>query len=156
MARIVLTGVDGTKTALEAAEKAAEIASGLGGELHVLSAFRMNLSETLQTVRSSDEPSVMADAVKSLTVNHTSEAERTAAAVAETLRTAIPDLKIISRAVEGTPGTALAVEAERIGAEVIVVGNRRVQGPGRILGSIARTVAAEAPCDLYVVNTHPR
>ena len=47
----------------------------------------------------------------------------------------------------------LVSEADRLEARLIVVGNRRVQGPARILGSIARTVAANASCDVYVANT---
>ena len=39
---------------------------------------------------------------------------------------------------------------------MIVVGNKRVQGFTRFLGSVARTIASEAHCDLYIVNTHQR
>ena len=38
-------------------------------------------------------------------------------------------------------------------AELIVVGNRRTQGIGRVLGSVAVSVAAHAPCDVYIVKT---
>jgi nucleotide-binding universal stress UspA family protein len=34
-----------------------------------------------------------------------------------------------------------------------VLGNRRMQGAGRILGSVANSVAHHAPCDVYVVKT---
>jgi nucleotide-binding universal stress UspA family protein len=40
-------------------------------------------------------------------------------------------------------------------AAVIVVGNKRVQGVTRLLGSIATDVAHKAPCDVYIANTHP-
>ena len=156
MTKVILTGVDGSETAQEAAEKAAGLAAALRAELHVMSAFSVDLSETLRTVRSNEDPSAIAEAVKNLTVRYADEAERTAAAVAEKLRAEFPGLKITSRAAEGSPGSALANEAERVQADTIVVGNKRVQGPARILGSVARTVASEANCDLYIVNTHPR
>jgi nucleotide-binding universal stress UspA family protein len=44
-------------------------------------------------------------------------------------------------------------EARRLGARIIVVGNRRVQGASRVLGSIASDVAKQAPCDVLIVNT---
>ena len=156
MAGIILTGVDGSETAQEAAEKAASLATALHAELHVLSAFTVDLTETLRTVRSNYDSAGVADAVKDLTLRHANGAERTAATVAEALRTQFPDLKITSRAAEGSPGSVLANEAERVQADTIVVGNRRVQGAARLLGSVARTVANEAACDLYIVYTHQR
>jgi nucleotide-binding universal stress UspA family protein len=44
-------------------------------------------------------------------------------------------------------------EARRLEARMIVVGNRRVQGAARVLGSIASDVAKHAPCDVYIANT---
>ena len=122
----------------------------------MLSAFTVSMSEMLHTVRNSDDPTVIGNAVKDLTARHSGNAERTAQEVAEELRKSFPDLAITAKAVEGSPGSMLASQAESLQADLIVVGNKRVQGPTRILGSVARTVAAETTCDLYVVNTHPR
>ena len=36
---------------------------------------------------------------------------------------------------------------------MIVVGNRRVQGATRVLGSIANDVARQAPCNVLIVHT---
>jgi len=47
-------------------------------------------------------------------------------------------------------------EAESLGADLIVVGNKRVQGLGRILGSIAEDVAHHSTCDVYIAHTHQR
>ena len=43
-----------------------------------------------------------------------------------------------------------------VDADMIVVGNKRVQGAARILGSIASEVARKAQCDLHIVYTHAR
>ncbi|WP_281445477.1 universal stress protein, partial [Paenarthrobacter nicotinovorans] len=48
---------------------------------------------------------------------------------------------------------ALVNEAEMQDARLIVVGNRRMQGLGRVLGSVANTVAHTAPCDVYIAKT---
>ena len=39
-------------------------------------------------------------------------------------------------------------------ARMIVVGNRRMHGIGRVLGSVANSVAHNAPCDVYIANTY--
>ena len=36
---------------------------------------------------------------------------------------------------------------------MIIVGNRRMQGMGRLLGSVANEVAHNAPCDVLIVKT---
>ncbi|MDH3755117.1 MAG: universal stress protein, partial [Acidimicrobiia bacterium] len=51
------------------------------------------------------------------------------------------------------PAEALCAEAERLEARMIVVGNRRVKGAGRVLGSVASDVARHAPCDVLIANT---
>ncbi|WP_298043819.1 universal stress protein [uncultured Citricoccus sp.] len=156
MAKIVLSGVDGSATALIAAEKAATLATALGAELHILSAFTVKTNETVQSLHGKNEHTVTRSAYDKLIARFADEAEHIAATVAERVGQKVPGLTVKSRAIEGTPGLALVHEAERVGAEVIVVGNKRVQGPARMLGSIARTVASEAGCDLYVVHTHQR
>ena len=49
--------------------------------------------------------------------------------------------------------TRCSTEAERLEADVIVVGNRRMQGVSRLLGSVANEVAHNAPCDVLIVKT---
>lgn len=39
-------------------------------------------------------------------------------------------------------------------ARIIVVGNRRMRSIGRVLGSVAISVAHHAPCDVYIANTY--
>ena len=79
------------------------------------------------------------------------EAEAQAATVARSL--AVPGVKIEVVAMRGKPAEALVAEARRRKAELIVVGNRRVQGMSRLLGSVASAVAKNAPCDVQIVKT---
>lgn len=156
MANIVVTGVDASPTALEAAKKAAAVADAFGSDLYVLSAFNANAKETVSSIQGRDESEALTKAYKSTVSRFSEIAEQTASAVAENLRASYPGLTIVPKAVEGTPAQALGSEAERLNADLIVVGNKRVQGPARILGSIAKTVSSEAACDVYIVNTHQR
>lgn len=48
---------------------------------------------------------------------------------------------------------ALIQQAQTHGALMIVVGNRRMRGIGRVLGSIANSVARNAPCDVFSAQT---
>lgn len=154
MTGIILAGVDNSQTALRAAEKAASLAVAFEAELHVVTAFNVNTTETLQSVRSQSEPAVMRSAYHRVVAQYAGEAKRTASGVAEKLLRVHPELKIVAKAVEGRPGAALISEAKKLDVDLVVVGNKRVQGPTRVLGSVARTVASEASCDLYIVNTH--
>ncbi|WGX95337.1 universal stress protein [Nocardioides sp. L-11A] len=143
--KTIVTGVDGSDTAMAAAERAATLAQALGARLHVVSAFGKYESETVQI--GSD----------TLILSSERDAEEVAAKVATTLRTAFPGLEVTTAAADGKPGEAMVAAADQLGAELIVVGNKRVQGiAGRVLGSIARDVAAHASCDVYVAHTHER
>ena len=43
-------------------------------------------------------------------------------------------------------------EAERSGAQLLVVGNVGINGLGRVLGSVAWSVVHNAPCDVLVAT----
>lgn len=148
MAKPILTGVDNSETALRAAERAATLAVAFGVELHVLSSFTVNMTESVRQAQP--------DASDKIATQYADNAGRIASTAVEALRINFPKLVIISKSREGAPAFALLREAQEIDADIIVVGNKRVQGLARFLGSIARTIASEADCDLYVVNTHQR
>lgn len=144
MAKTIIVGVDGSETATRAARRAAELADALGSDLHVLTAYGKFEVEKISTGSEEFVFSTEADA------------EGVAGASLLQLRKDFPTVKLTSAASEGKPGDALVRAAERLDSEIIVVGNKRVQGLARVLGSIARDVASRAPCDVYVVHTHQR
>ncbi|HIX00277.1 MAG TPA: universal stress protein [Candidatus Nesterenkonia stercoripullorum] len=150
----ILVGVDTSETALRAARRAAELAGAFDAELHVVSAFSASTMESIRTLQSSQHDNVRFQALEKLMQRYRENAEQIAATATEALLLDAPELQVVSRAVEGSPAAVLLREAEEIDADLIVVGNKRVQGITRVLGSIARTVSAEASCDLFIVNTH--
>ncbi|MET1133099.1 MAG: universal stress protein [Aeromicrobium sp.] len=145
MAKIVLTGVDNTEPAAAAARKAAELAAAMGARLHVISAYGRTFEAERINVGSEE-----------LLITNEQSAQGVASDVFASLRGEFPDLEVTYGAAEGNPAEALVRAAEELDADVIVVGNKRVQGLARILGSIARDVAAHAPCDVYIAHTHQR
>lgn len=144
MTNIVITGVDGTDTATQAAKRAAKIAIAFQSSLHIVSAFGPSEQRILRDGEGGR-----------LVIDLQDKYEQYVADAAKIIEAAFPDLEVSTAVVNDTAANALASEAERLNAELIVVGNKRVQGPARILGSVARNVAANARCDVYVVNTHP-
>ena len=54
---------------------------------------------------------------------------------------------------EGKPADVLLDTARELDAELIVVGNRRMQGFSRVLGAIANEIVHRAPCDVLLVKT---
>jgi len=136
----VVVGVDGSATALKAAKVARELAVSLGAPLLVVSAFDNDRTEVMRT---GNEEFVLSAA---------DDAERVARSVADELRG--DRLQVKHSAAHGKPAEALVAEASRVDARLIVVGNRRMRGIGRVLGSIANSVAHSASCDVYIANTY--
>jgi nucleotide-binding universal stress UspA family protein len=139
MTGIIVVGVDGSETALRAAQTALDLAASVGATLHVVSAF------------DSDRTEVFGSGSDQWIVSDAGNAEKVARTVADGLRR--PGTNVTYSAARGKPAEALIREAERTGARMIVVGNRRMQGLGRVLGSVANSVAHSAPCDVYIAKT---
>jgi len=140
---VIIVGVDGSDTATQAALTAARLAAGLGSELRVVSAYG---KFEVETVGDDEE----------LTFSTASEARSVAEGIIEKIRAAHPGLEVSAQAAGGKPAVALLSVAASTDAEMIVVGNKRVQGAARLLGSVATDVARKAPCDVYVAHTHDR
>lgn len=137
--KMIIVGVDGSASATEAAHAAARLAAATGAALHVVCAYARDQVADIDAGDSQHRVSVA------------EESESIAAA--EAARVAIEGTATTSRAVQGKPAEALASEAERLDADVIVVGNKRVQSVSRVLGSVAAAVAHRAPCDVYIAHT---
>jgi nucleotide-binding universal stress UspA family protein len=132
----IVVGVDESQTARRAAETAAGLAADMGVSLHMV----MCISGSAQDVAVGGEHV------------HLDPAERAQAFLAS-LRFEVTPAEISTHVSFDDPAAEICAEARRIGAQVIVVGNRRVQGISRILGSVAIHVTRYAPCDVLIANT---
>ena len=139
MNEVIIVGVDDSKTAKRAAEAAHDLAAALKAQLHVVSAF------------DTDRTDVAGSGSERFIVTSFDAAEHVARTVAESLGNNVP---VTYSAARGRAADAILKEALRLEARVIVVGNRRMQGIGRVLGSVANSVAHNAPCDVYIANTY--
>lgn len=139
MTQTIIAGVDGSVPAQEAATTAARLASAFGATLHVVSVFDPVADRSNRD--NGFDPALAAD--------------RIAADAADTLQRAFPGLNVVGQGVAGhKPAETLVKVAEQLEAALIVVGNKRVKGLGRLLGSIASEVASKAHCDVYIAHTH--
>lgn len=134
----IIVGVDESKTARIAAQQAAEIAKAMGRPLHLVMAMKRKTATSVTAGGETiviDELSIAEDFLRSLKGELAAGSGATHAVVV------------------GDAADALVAEAERLQATMIVVGNRRVQGVTRVLGSIPLDVAKAAPCNVYIVHT---
>jgi nucleotide-binding universal stress UspA family protein len=136
----IIVGVDGSDTARMAAEAAADMAGKYKQPLHIVLSMTRNTS---QQVRGGGSETWHFDSV--------GVAEESLKALVGELKATVP---VTYAVVLSDPATALCEEAVRLDAAVIVVGNKRVQGAARVLGSIAGDVAKRAPCNVLIVHTH--
>lgn len=149
----IITGVDTSQTALAAAQKAAVLADAMDAELHVFSAYNTSTTDTVVSAKTRHQREEASTAYQKLREGKALAAQQIAEAVAAVLQEEHPDVTIVAAAVEGTPAEVLVGQSAELDADMVVVGNKHVQGIARILGSVAQKVAAEAKCDLHIVNT---
>lgn len=134
----IVVGVDGSDTAQAACREAAGLAEALGSVLHLVCA--VDPTPAVEVGVGSDK----------VIVDGTSEG----ALILQQTKSALPsNLKVTTGVVPGSPAKALVEEAERVDADMIVVGNKRMQGVKRVLGSVANDVSHSAPCSVYIART---
>lgn len=137
MKQIVVGFVD-VETAHQAVREAASLAVQTGASLHIVTAL---VDAEVEVVKVGADEWRLSDYEQA-----TSVIDQFMANLPET-----PPFTVA--AVEGKPGEILVREAERRDADLIVVGNVRMQGPGRILGSVGNYVTHHAPCNVLIVKT---
>ena len=135
---VYLVGTDGSETARSAAERAAALARASGASVHVVCAYHRG-----GTVISSGAS------------GYTESSLAAAADIAEQLASRLRSggLEATTSVAEGKPADVLLDTARELDAELIVVGNRRMQGFSRVLGAIANEIVHRAPCDVLLVKT---
>lgn len=132
----IIVGVDTSETAKRAAMAAAEMARAHGSNLHLVTCVE----------RSAAQVGIGNDAVHVDSLGTGDDFLRS-------LALTLGHDEITTAVSFDDPATMLCAEAARLDARTIVVGNRRVQGATRVLGSVAAKVIRQAPCDVLVANT---
>jgi nucleotide-binding universal stress UspA family protein len=136
----VVVGTNWSETADVALIRALELARVGGGRLHVVTASPP--SPPPASGRSAGAsggrslgPDFQADVVLAQTLE----------------RLGGGDVDVQQHTATAEPGDAILAVAERVGADLIVVGNKGMHR--RVLGSIPNTVSHRATCDVLIVQT---
>jgi len=142
----IVAGTDGSGTSLEAVAKAAELARLTSATLHLVCAFKPV----------TPPPLAMTGAVPMLLPDGGEEEARQEAAsalnaVADQIARTGVSVKTHYRT--QSPSGAILAVAESEKADLIVVGNRGMRGPRRILGSVPNSVAHGAQCAVMIIHT---
>lgn len=135
-------GTDLSARASGAVADAAELAGQLGATLHVVSVVPPPMTAA--------DAMIPSGALYDHAVSTTAVEERLATDAAR-LRSG--GLEVEVHVAMGSAADVLCKVAEAVDAQLIVVGNRRVQGAGRLLGSVAKKVIRHAPCSVLIAHT---
>ncbi len=144
-ARIVV-GTDGSATAAEAVRVAIGLARMASAELHLVRACQPPAlaMAAVPEVGAAALPADVIDAMRQ-------DAKDNLAQLAEELTAT--GLKVHTYVTAEAPGPALCQTANAVDADLLVVGNRGMQGARRLLGSVPNHVTHHAPCAVLVVRT---
>jgi len=138
----IVVGTDGSETAQRAVAEAVRLASALGAQLHIVSAYERPRSAARgKPAGGHPLPPLLDDGV----------VESKLAAAAASARG--HGLEATTHAVRLEPEDAIMTVAGEVGASMIVVGNQGMHGAKRMLGSVPNSVSHRARCNVLIVAT---
>jgi nucleotide-binding universal stress UspA family protein len=144
MYKTLVVGTDGSATADQAVEAAAELARSWGSELHIVTAFR--------APRSGMGSATGVDLVDS-GAGHALAEEGARAVGLNAIERFGSGLAAEAHGAQGNADDVILATAAEVGADLIVVGSKGMQGARRYLGSVPNSVAHGADCSVLVVKT---
>ena len=136
MISTVAVGTDGSETASEAVQQAAEFARRFDAKLVLLSAFK------------TDPPPPDAGEAQ-WSYSPAAQLRGLLARIEEAMKE--QGVECTTLVDEGDPADVLVRLADECGADVLVIGNKGMQR--RVLGSVPKSVAHNADCSVFVVKT---
>ncbi|MDX6725687.1 MAG: hypothetical protein QOK49_492 [Baekduia sp.] len=142
----ILVGTDGSETAGKAVAHATDLASAIGAQLLVVSAFQPVSGARLREESTQVPPDL------SWMVNPREDVDATLRAAEELAQEHGVAVRTFAR--QGDPADAILDVAEEQGADLVVVGNKGMTGAKRfLLGSVPNKVSHHAPCSVLIVRT---
>jgi len=148
MFRSIVVGTDGSDGAALAVAGAAELARLTGATLHVATVGGATTSAML------GDPLAGAAAMSVAAEETRDELNDIVERAAEPARA--DGVTVCTHTLIGSAAQALCDLAESVGADLLVVGNRGMQGGRRFLGSVPNTISHHAPCSVLIYETqHP-
>ena len=135
----IVVGTDGSPGAEAAVERAAEVATGTGARVHLVTAYP-DIPSYRERIGSS---------AKRQSIDLRQVADTVLARTAEK----VTGVEVETHAREGDPAQVIADVAEEQNADLIVVGDRGLTGLERfLLGSVSSKLSHHAPCSVMIVR----
>jgi len=137
----IVVGTDGSDTASAAVEMAVQVARQNGAKLHLVSAIRA--------------PSGVAGGGVSVGDSSGGEAYLRLAAekMLDGVAGGVDGVDVEIHAGSGAPASVIVRFADELGADLIIVGSKGMQGKRRIIGSVPNSVAHNAGCHVLIAKT---
>lgn len=141
----ILVATDGSEHALTAAQLAAELAAGMGAELHVLAVAYRDRSEEeeLREFAKIEHLGGMLNVIGEIAKSHAEQARR---------QVETQGIKTVKVSVaEGDPTEEILAFIQKNTIDAVVVGRRgRSRVAGLLLGSVSQKLATLAPCIVII------
>ena len=150
MFKTIVVGTDGSEGAMRAVVTAADLAATQNGAtLHIVSVQKPMAA----TAIASSEMAVASGAAAGLQWEDEAKKELDGT-LEQSARDAARDGVVVeTHARFGSPAEVLCDIAAHLHADLIVVGNKGMQGGKRFLGSVPNTVSHHSPCSVLILNT---
>ncbi len=136
----IVVGTDGSDTAAEAVVLAAQLARQNGSTLHVVVGVHTSAVPSGGAAVSPPSPRAV-------------QLKEAAQAMLEGIVEGVNELDVEIHTGSGNPADVIVRVADEVGADLIVVGSKGMQGTRRILGSVPNSVAHKAGCHVLVAKT---
>ncbi len=142
----IVVGTDGSATAAEAVRQAATLARSWSAPLHVVSAYK---------VATADAALGMAPEVSLVLTDWLLDSRSVVQEMLQETHQQLESegIKVETHCRAGHPVKAICDVAKEAGADLVIVGNRGMQGARRAMGSVPNSVSHQAPCSVLIVNT---
>jgi nucleotide-binding universal stress UspA family protein len=145
----IVVGVNPVDSAQRAAKEAIALAEAVGADLHLVCAYAPEPVAPLSSMvagaalatATQPQPAPRPDATRAHVENFLSGLARSTSVT--THRHVLP----------GDPAESILQVCGEVGADLVVVGNKGMQGARRVLGSVPNTVSHQAPCSVLIVST---
>ena len=141
MSEVIVVGTDGSDTAKRALAEAVRLASALGAEVHVVSAYERARVMHAASPGGYQIPPILDDGMVDVKLSEAATSVRAAG------------VPVTTHAVRREPADALLEVADEVDANLIVIGNQGMHGAKRVLGSVPNSVSHKARCNVLIVST---
>ncbi len=142
----IVVGTDGSEPADAAVALAVGLARRIGAVVHLTHVVKASPSG-IPVAQVGSSIAVLGDP------EMTREVQSAASAVLEKAAACADGVKVEMHVASGSPADALIELAQKVDADLIVVGSKGMQGTHRLIGSIPNSVAHKAPCDVLIAKT---